>query len=208
MKKVTTEHPRVLQEIERAGFLPIMRLRYTQLDQHLITALADRWRPETSTFHFTVGEMTITLGDVAVLLGLPIEGNAITIGEQYDYMQLCADLLGLSPPPEVTWGNESVLDKWFRAQLANDLAVDATDIQIAQRARAIILHIITSRLCCDHSKNRVSLKWLPFLADLGECANYSWGSAVLCYTYKELSRLALQESRKLGGCMFLLQVRN
>jgi len=39
-----------------------------------LTALVDRWRPETHTFHLPVGEMTITLEDVAMILGLPIRG--------------------------------------------------------------------------------------------------------------------------------------
>ena len=37
----------------------------------------DRWRPETHTFHLTVGEMVPTLQDVSYLLGLPIAGPAV-----------------------------------------------------------------------------------------------------------------------------------
>ena len=36
-----------------------------QLDRSLLTALVDRWRPETHTFHLPCGEMTPTLPDVA-----------------------------------------------------------------------------------------------------------------------------------------------
>ncbi|CAI0380364.1 unnamed protein product [Linum tenue] len=39
--------------------------------------MAERWRPETHTFHLPEGEMTITLKDVAILTGLPISGKAI-----------------------------------------------------------------------------------------------------------------------------------
>jgi Plant mobile domain len=35
-----------------------------QLDKSLMTALVERWRPETSTFHLPVGELTVTLEDV------------------------------------------------------------------------------------------------------------------------------------------------
>jgi hypothetical protein len=34
----------------------------------------DRWRPETHTFHLPCGEMTITLEDVALIFGLPLDG--------------------------------------------------------------------------------------------------------------------------------------
>ena len=48
-----------------------------KLDRSLLTALVDRWRPETHTFHLLCGEMTPTLHDVAYLLGLPIIGDAV-----------------------------------------------------------------------------------------------------------------------------------
>ena len=48
-----------------------------QLDRSLLSALVDRWRPETHTFHLPCGEMAPTLQDVAYLLGLPLVGSAI-----------------------------------------------------------------------------------------------------------------------------------
>ena len=40
-------------------------------------ALLDHWRPETHTFHLPVGEMTPTLQDVAMLMGLPCAGRDV-----------------------------------------------------------------------------------------------------------------------------------
>ena len=37
-----------------------------------LTAMIDRWRPETHSFHLSCGEMTITLEDAAMILGLKI----------------------------------------------------------------------------------------------------------------------------------------
>ncbi|QHN77137.1 Serine/threonine protein phosphatase 7 long form isogeny [Arachis hypogaea] len=36
----------------------------------MINALIERWRLETHTFHFSVGECAVTLEDVAIILGL------------------------------------------------------------------------------------------------------------------------------------------
>jgi hypothetical protein len=41
----------------------------------LIAAFMDRWRPETHTFHFPVGEMTLSLEDAAMLGGLHVLGR-------------------------------------------------------------------------------------------------------------------------------------
>jgi hypothetical protein len=48
-----------------------------QLDRSLLAALADRWRPETHTFHLPCGEMAPTLQDMSYLLGLPIAGQVV-----------------------------------------------------------------------------------------------------------------------------------
>jgi hypothetical protein len=42
------------------------------------TAIVDRWRLETHSFHLLSGEMMVTLVDVAIILGLPIRGRSIT----------------------------------------------------------------------------------------------------------------------------------
>jgi hypothetical protein len=44
-------------------------------DASLIAAFMDRWRPETHTFHFPIGEMTLSLEDTTMLGGLPCAGQ-------------------------------------------------------------------------------------------------------------------------------------
>ncbi|KAE8772724.1 transposon protein, putative, Mutator sub-class [Hordeum vulgare] len=48
------------------------------LNAKALTALTDRWRPETHSFHLPLGEMTITVEDIAMITGIPIEGRALT----------------------------------------------------------------------------------------------------------------------------------
>jgi hypothetical protein len=43
-----------------------------------ITAMVDRWKPETHSFHLLCSEMMVTLEDVAMILGLPIRGCPVT----------------------------------------------------------------------------------------------------------------------------------
>jgi hypothetical protein len=53
------------------------RLTRFNYDAPLIAAFMDRWRPETHTFHLPVGEMTLSLEDAAMLVGLPCAGQAM-----------------------------------------------------------------------------------------------------------------------------------
>ncbi|KAI0509801.1 hypothetical protein KFK09_010397 [Dendrobium nobile] len=71
------ECPRMIYVLRNLGLHNIRHLQFIRLDHNLITALVERWCPLTNTFHFTVGEMTITLQDVQVILGLRIDGPGV-----------------------------------------------------------------------------------------------------------------------------------
>ena len=86
-------HPRVLEMIELSGLYGVYRSNRSSIDRSLITSLVERWHPETHTFHFRTGEATITLQDVEVLYGLPVNCDPVlgdesirTIG---DWQNIC-----------------------------------------------------------------------------------------------------------------------
>ncbi|KAH0702082.1 hypothetical protein KY285_016360 [Solanum tuberosum] len=80
-------HPRVLDVIKLSGLYGVYRSHTHVIDRILITALVERWRPETHTFHFRTGEATITLQDVEILYGLPVKGNPVV---RYEPQRLCS----------------------------------------------------------------------------------------------------------------------
>ena len=60
---------RLVLEIEglvaATGLSPLIDCSVTTGDPGLISAFVERWHGETSTFHLSVGELTITLDDVS-----------------------------------------------------------------------------------------------------------------------------------------------
>ncbi|MFQ6632583.1 hypothetical protein Gotur_009827 [Gossypium turneri] len=58
-----------------------------KFDSKLISALIERWRPEMHTFHLPCGECTITLEDMQLQLGLPVDESALTRSVQSDTFQ-------------------------------------------------------------------------------------------------------------------------
>ncbi|XP_040953645.1 protein MAINTENANCE OF MERISTEMS-like [Gossypium hirsutum] len=89
---------RLIPYLELAGFGSAALIRTFDLRYDLIFALVERWRPETHTFRLPCGECTVTLEDVAVQLGLPIDGNAVTgVSSISRPATLCNELLGRSP---------------------------------------------------------------------------------------------------------------
>ena len=65
----------ILDIVKRVGLEGLYRTPCREIDHNLITTFVERWRPETHTFHLPHGETTITLQDVEVLLGIPIDGE-------------------------------------------------------------------------------------------------------------------------------------
>jgi hypothetical protein len=64
----------------RAGLLPLAWLitrGMPLMDATTLMTLMDRWRPETHTIHLLSGEIMVTLQDVALILGLPIDGTPV-----------------------------------------------------------------------------------------------------------------------------------
>ncbi|KAE8774754.1 Alpha-L-arabinofuranosidase 1 [Hordeum vulgare] len=67
--------------ITRLGLLPFV-LQFKRnpppVNHSALTALTDRWRPETHSFHLPFVEMTMNLEDMAMISDLPLNSDAVT----------------------------------------------------------------------------------------------------------------------------------
>ena len=75
----------------RTGFTGLMDIDFGKVDHNLISAFVERWHPKTNNFHFPWGEITITLHDVAIILGLSIEGLEVHAPTGYS-VDVCREL--------------------------------------------------------------------------------------------------------------------
>ncbi|XP_021595151.1 serine/threonine-protein phosphatase 7 long form homolog [Manihot esculenta] len=144
----------IIPHLRRTGFYGVIRLGFFALDWHLITALVERWRLETHTFMFPEGKMTITLQDVGLITGLPVNSAAITGRSLHHWPSVCEALLGIVPP------NNAIRGCYLKM---NWLAEEFSQLHDEE-----VVH-------SDTSASRVNLMFLPLLADLEEAGNYSWG---------------------------------
>ena len=164
---------RIVPFLIQSGFYGVSRLCYFPLQPSLVSALVERWRPETHTFHTTQGECTITLEDVGIQLGLPCAGHAVSGITDYEWPEVCRLLLGVTPPANKLDGQRLSLS-WLAETFA-ELPDDASDEQAREFARAYILRLIGGTLMPDKSSRNVYLMYLPLLMDFEECGKLSWG---------------------------------
>ncbi|XP_074280156.1 serine/threonine-protein phosphatase 7 long form homolog isoform X1 [Silene latifolia] len=203
-KSKFTVDPAVENFISGTQFHGIHRLAYVVARPDMITALVERWRQETHTFHLTVGEATITLQDVNVLLGLKVGGLPITGKSDYFWPELLEHHLGIRPPPTAFKGKTLKLS-WLRAHFQG-LPQDATQQHLHAHVKAYLLYLIGTVLFPDKSGNRVQLIYFPLLTNLERLNEYSWGSGTLAYLYRNLCTACTRGAIEIGGCLVLMQL--
>ncbi|WVZ69581.1 hypothetical protein U9M48_018349 [Paspalum notatum var. saurae] len=220
--------PRWVPRLRASGLLPLARLvegkrpRFSY-DFSLLASMVDRWRPETHTFHLTVGEMAPILQDVSYLLGLPLRGDAMGPTDYGPGWR--DDLLNRfgrvqrSPTsqaykefaPTHTGGPP----KWWILQFkADDIRAGATEYEVARHLEAYVLWLMGWVMFCSSAGSFVAKGLLPFAryvadAPLDAIPQFSWGSAVLAATYRGLCTACFKSSGAepiFGGCPLLLQL--
>ena len=76
-RNVEPQHDQIIEYLQRARLNEVASIMKFHLLPDLISALVEHWRPECHTFHFPYGECTVTQQDVALHLGLPINGLVV-----------------------------------------------------------------------------------------------------------------------------------
>nr|XP_004497273.1 protein MAIN-LIKE 1-like [Cicer arietinum] len=145
----------------------------------MISAFAERWHAETSSFHLPFGEMTITLDDVRGLLSIPCTGEFFT------------------PPANV---NEDLA-----IAAAVELLGTLHEGRYDCAARAYLLHLVGCTILADKSFTLVSAKYLFLFQDLDSCGKWAWGPAALVVLYDYLRDSTLPATKQIGGYLSLFQ---
>ncbi|CAN1164669.1 Serine/threonine-protein phosphatase 7 long form homolog [Linum perenne] len=173
-----TFHPQYETFLRGCGLYSVISLLGQTPCKELVTALLERWRPETNTFHLLQGEATITLEDVEVLTSLPTRGLPLSVG--YDDRVadvICQELLGATPPPTRFHGHQ-VKISWVKEQFDRLLAGAPADV-ITCYARAYTWVLLSAVLLADRSGDLIPVHLLRLLSESAVAGSFSWGSAVL-----------------------------
>ncbi|XP_039051667.1 protein MAIN-LIKE 2-like [Hibiscus syriacus] len=110
-------HKRMMTYLSQFGLYGATFLCGFKVISALISTLIERWRPETHMFHFSCGEVTITLDDVAYQLGVPINGMSLVLRDTYSLNVVISNLLGNEAPADVIdglWIRMTWLEREFR----------------------------------------------------------------------------------------------
>ncbi|QHO51693.1 uncharacterized protein DS421_1g33090 [Arachis hypogaea] len=186
------------------GFYYVSQIGVVQCQAALVNALIERWRSETHSFHFPVGECDVTLEDVALIYGLPTNGLPVTGPTLSSYEALeaeCLDQFGVAPR-QADCRESFIKLTWFRA--LKDRLVLVDDIQIQRYVKCHIMLLFGTVMFGDKSGVGVHWKFLPLLRNFAGIIQFSWGLACLAHLYRALCRATRVDCKEIDGPLTLL----
>jgi hypothetical protein len=162
------------------------------LDPSLLSALVDRCRPETHTFHLSCGELTHTLKDVSAITCLPISGTPVVPASYSSIRPMeVQDWLGMQLPANSRSGSRprGIPLSWLVSNF-RQLPADADNATQRRYIFAYLLYLFGMMFPSSHGDivHPSLIKIAEEIVDspLPPSPIYSFGSALLAHTYKGL----------------------
>ncbi|XP_014631474.1 protein MAIN-LIKE 1-like [Glycine soja] len=167
--------------VTATGLTPLIGCSVVTGDSGVISAFVERWHRETSTFHLLVGELTITLGDVASLLHLPITDSF------HNFEPLPVD--------------EAVV-------LLMELLEVSGEEARAETVRAHGAYVRLSWLRDIYQRRYEARRWIvatrAYLFHLS--GGYAWVAVALVHMYDQLNEASQTTTRQIAGYLTILQI--
>ncbi|KAL0296741.1 UNVERIFIED_CONTAM: protein MAINTENANCE OF MERISTEMS [Sesamum radiatum] len=143
-------------------------------------------------------------------MGLPIDGEPVSGTDlertSVQWQEYCMQYIGFAPEEGALKGSrlqvKAIIDHISHVHITPD----TPHLTVVQYARAVALLLLGGTMCPDSSGNLVSLLYLAKLEDIVAARNYSWGSAVLAFLYRDLCNASEKGKAAIGGALQLVQI--
>ncbi|KAH1198624.1 Protein MAIN-LIKE 1 [Glycine max] len=193
MAKFGRPAPEIEGLVTANGLSPLIASSLDSSDQGLMFA----FHKETGSFHLPIGEVTITLNDVASLLHLLIVGAFHSFEQLHvdDTIDMLVELLEVSAAEA-------------RAEMIQYHGSYQTKIEACHwivAPQAFLLHLLGCTLFANKSATHVHVVFLDALRDLTQSGTYAWGVGALVHMYDNLNEASKSTGRQLAGYITLLQ---
>ncbi|XP_026384315.1 uncharacterized protein LOC113279884 [Papaver somniferum] len=216
------EVPEVIDLVNYTGLLPAVENLDLGYDRPLCSAFAERYYGETDTLHLPFGEMTITPNDVKLITCLSIEGKAVKhkgYEPELEWDKIYAWTKEVFQWDEEKTKKEMLVGKakhriFHLSRLMENfmgtkkLCAEGKEVmpqRIIATANAYVLYVLGAVIFLDVSGARLSANFIHLLQPFGELREYSWATAILAHSLKELRKASRSQRNQIGGNMAFLQ---
>ncbi|XP_012842464.1 PREDICTED: serine/threonine-protein phosphatase 7 long form homolog [Erythranthe guttata] len=145
------------------------------------------------------GEMTITLHDVAFIMGVRVDGPLVAeVSQALECSQSLASLLGLRVMTTIDMFQNKGIN-WTKVQeLLSKLS--ATD---EKKMQGYLMFLLGSVLFVDKTSSMMKPWWIHYTNDIDGVGQYSWAAACLANMYRQLGIATRAGMNELCGCPIL-----
>jgi hypothetical protein len=149
----------LLRQANLLAIAEIVRRGMPVFNAMTITAMVDRWRLETHSFHLPCGEMTVTLEDMAMILGLSIRGRPVTGHvDSVGSSKRVTVFVGREPSVRVSGvkGRQAGVCASWQHKEFHECHPDADEDTVTMYARAWVWHMFATVLFLDSTGDATS----------------------------------------------------
>ncbi|XBH56554.1 hypothetical protein VPH35_078352 [Triticum aestivum] len=157
--------------------------------------------------------MNVTLQDIAMIAGLPIEGNPLCMSTDSDgWRKQMHALIGMVPPePPEPAAEDKKKERvaagapfsWIAWNFGT-CPEEANEDEVNTYARVYMWYVISRTMFADGTGKNAPWMWLKALTVFD--SKWSWGSATLAYLYRQLDDACCRKSGGIGGFMLTLSI--
>ncbi|XP_050878437.1 protein MAIN-LIKE 2-like [Lathyrus oleraceus] len=123
-----------------------------------------------------------------MLLGLRVNGRAV-VGPSDSSASAWTTFLGRQPPENHIKGRH-IRISWLKQILEEtEISENSSHEELIIYTRMYNILCIALTLFPDKSAKDIHSMWIPFVRDLRQCREYSWGSTVLEFLYREICKV-------------------
>ena len=200
--------------VREIGFWDLRDFEWDHVDHTLIGAFVEHWHPETNSFHFAWGEITITLHDVLFILGLGLDGEeCIHLDDVVAWREIVGEYYGLTQNErQSAWAHGGPTVQLLLQKIApmRQRVRDGAPLEHDMECiLGVVLGMIaTATLFIDKSGGRLRPEVIRRFMDAAQVSHLSLAAGVLSCLYRGLGEATRELAKDMDGCTKLLEVRH
>lgn len=153
----------------------------------------ERWDIKKRAFVLRPGEITTSLLDVALILGLRVTGNPVLLREDTPFLDLEREY-------SVSLWNRKITVASLEQRL--DSLAETTNEDFV---RSFLLYMFGTFLF-PNTNGKIDSRYVYLLRDMDKVNSFAWGAAVLADVFHWLYKRKKEKVQYVGGCLIFLQV--
>ncbi|KAL4572499.1 hypothetical protein LXL04_019278 [Taraxacum kok-saghyz] len=179
--------------ITQTGFGHLLHIPPHTLRRSQLLQLKETWNIERQSFIFPPGDITITLLDVVLILGLRVIGKPVVLKQDTPLTNL---------EQEFGASNEN---RFISVETLKKRLESCGERADSSFVRVFLLYCFGT-LLFPSSNGKVDSRYLLLLEDLDHVSSYSWGAAVREDLHESLTLWKSKKTSNVTGCLILLQI--